>query len=92
MACPTCDHTMMKVGEAMGESLFWCARCGTIKTQTRLSPDGKDEVAAPVLVGRCRQFEEEVVGRECSAKTVADVWRRRGVQESINTPENRRGT
>ena len=35
MACPTCDHTLHKVG-VMPEPytqvpLFWCPRCGTLK-------------------------------------------------------------
>lgn len=31
MACPTCDHTMQNLG-VNGQNIFWCNRCGTIKT------------------------------------------------------------
>ncbi len=31
MACPTCDHTMQNLG-VNGQKIFWCNRCGTIKT------------------------------------------------------------
>jgi len=35
MSCPTCDHTMEKVGDMAtpydGVPLFWCPRCGTLK-------------------------------------------------------------
>ena len=33
MACPTCDHTMQNLG-VNGQKIFWCNRCGTIKTVT----------------------------------------------------------
>jgi len=30
MACPACDHTMQSVGDYV----FWCLRCGTIKDKS----------------------------------------------------------
>ena len=33
MACPRCDHTMSKLGEAaVGVPVYWCPRCGSYKT------------------------------------------------------------
>lgn len=33
MACPTCDHTMQRVGGGDESPIvFWCPRCGTLKT------------------------------------------------------------
>ncbi len=31
MACPTCDHMMQNLG-ATTDRIFWCPRCGTIRT------------------------------------------------------------
>lgn len=39
MACPTCDHTMQNVG-AVNDRIFWCPRCGTLRTCTG---DHKDD-------------------------------------------------
>jgi hypothetical protein len=34
MPCPTCDHTMQGLGTLKsGPHVFWCPRCGTIRTQ-----------------------------------------------------------
>ena len=32
MPCPTCDHTMHNLG-VESQRIFWCPRCGTIKTE-----------------------------------------------------------
>ncbi len=32
MSCQTCDHTMQKVNDG-APRVFWCPRCGTIKTE-----------------------------------------------------------
>ncbi len=34
MACPTCDHTMQNVGDNGGRTVFWCPRCGGLKTRS----------------------------------------------------------
>ena len=39
MACPTCDHTMQNLG-VENQKIFWCPRCGTLKT---VSPSGDYE-------------------------------------------------
>lgn len=33
MACPVCNHTMQNIG-ATGQRIFWCPRCGTLKTES----------------------------------------------------------
>jgi len=82
MACPTCDHTM----SGLAGGWYWCPRCGTI--QNLLNDGGPmADPEAPALVGRCRQFAAEVLAdgiEECSVQTAREVWRRRGVSESIN--------
>lgn len=51
MACETCDHTMQRVN--IGEPhVFWCPRCGTIKTEGTVSGKTVILFEAPKLVGR----------------------------------------
>ena len=46
MACETCDHTMQRVNG--GEpKVFWCPRCGTLKTEGVVL-----EFELPKVVGR----------------------------------------
>ena len=49
MSCPTCDHTMQRIGkDEIGDNagVFWCPRCGTLKA------DGWYESPVPKLVER----------------------------------------
>lgn len=41
MACITCDHTM----QAIVPRIYWCLRCGTLKTE-----DAREEYTDPKLV------------------------------------------
>lgn len=75
MPCPTCEHTMQKLGD-----YFWCPRCGTVQASF-----GYPEPEAPALVQRCRDFAK---AREATLCIEGD-WTRLGISESINTPENR---
>lgn len=85
MSCPTCDHTMQRLGESGLCSLFNCPRCGTIKSVH--SVDSREEVYVPALVERCRDFADQAVNRK--TERIADVWRRTGIAEAINKPEGR---
>lgn len=80
MPCPTCDHTMSRLGCQYSEcqGSWACPRCGTLKIG---HDDGHVDVIVPSLVERCRQFEQYV--RDDT------FWHQLGVAESINTPENR---
>jgi tRNA(Ile2) C34 agmatinyltransferase TiaS len=68
MACPTCSHTM----HGLGHDIFWCPRCGTLRT----GPDA----TTPYLVERARRFE-----RECVQLQPADrrLWHSLGIGDSI---------
>ena len=38
MPCPVCNHTMQNLGlETDARRVFWCPRCGCVKTLTRQS-------------------------------------------------------
>jgi hypothetical protein len=74
MACPTCDHTM----QSIGNQLFWCPRCGTLKDRHAETASG-----VPTLVGRCRDFQETIYG-DCAEHM--DQWHKTGIRESINPP------
>ena len=72
MSCPTCDHTMKNIGEARGEPIYYCWRCGTIT----------DSIATevPYLVSYCRGLVDrlkirapEVFAAEIEKSSVMDV-------------------
>jgi hypothetical protein len=46
MPCPACDHTMQRVNEGTNPKVFWCPRCGTIKSEP-----GVPEFESPRIVG-----------------------------------------
>lgn len=46
MACFACDHTMQRVNAGQPR-VFWCPRCGTLKTEGMVP-----EFQPPKLVGR----------------------------------------
>ena len=52
MACPICSHTMQSIGisNADDRRVFWCMRCGTLKTEL---PDSEVEVLIddPLWIG-----------------------------------------
>lgn len=63
MACPTCDHTMQNLG-VNGQKIFWCNRCGTIKTITRDYEEFEEPIWIQNIIyaisrdGHCRPFFE----------------------------------
>ena len=58
MSCPTCDHTMQNLGLAQsGARVFWCPRCGSLKTE---STGGFVETEQPALVQRVKDAIIEV--------------------------------
>lgn len=74
MACPTCDHTMAKIGIMAphdDSAIYWCERCGTIKAWF-----GYARKMVPSLVERCdslhkklRAGEDPMVAmQQCSIK------------------------
>lgn len=79
MACPTCDHTMKKVGVMCDPytdvGLFWCNRCGTLKAN---AVNGEDEV--PKLVKRVIEFASTLTDQD---QRVIDNFERCGVRESV---------
>lgn len=77
MACSICDHTM----QCVSTGIFWCPRCGTIQNDT---------VFVPMLIERCREFYALLPLPSVSGD-VGKLWRRLGIEESINVPENRVG-
>lgn len=76
MACVTCDHKMISIGEGN----FWCSRCGTIKCRKR-KKNGKLEeyFDSPVLADRVRDFLRDFAGNE----EVQEACNSRGITESV---------
>ena len=79
MACPTCDHTMQKVGvmcEPYNEvGLFWCNRCGTLKANVVTKEDD-----VPKLVSRITEFAGKLTDEH---QGLIDEFERLGIRESI---------
>lgn len=97
MSCPTCDHTMERITHA-GEpvqAVFWCPRCGTIRTRMDTMPAGESDDAVPKLVERCREFGklQYLVPAPSEERTaihrMRDEWKRLGIAESIHTESQR---
>lgn len=86
MACPTCDHTMQSIGQTKRQdSVFWCPRCGTIRTL--YSPTKMDD-DAPSLPHRVRAFLAELeTGAYPKLDTIAH---RIGLEESCTLPAERK--
>ena len=89
MACPTCDHTIVKIG-VMPEPytevpLFYCTRCGTIKAN-----EITEEHDVPRLVVRMRDYADSLTSEDEQA--IVDELRRRGILESISCLVNERLT
>jgi hypothetical protein len=89
MTCPTCDHTMqcLEGGHFGKTGIHWCPRCGTIY----FAREGFDDRrSVPMLVERCGAYEAGL--KDCrtpSRSFLISDWRRLGIAEAINTPENR---
>lgn len=52
MACPTCDHTM----HCIVTGVFWCPRCGTVKSNPCWPAETSASVEVPKLVERTREY------------------------------------
>lgn len=51
MSCPTCDHTMHNLGLSNGGArVFWCPRCGSLKTESPGRENDFVETEMPKLV------------------------------------------
>lgn len=94
MACNTCDHTMQTIGvtcDQDGARVFWCPRCGTIRTTGRFEGDDM-----PKLVERCRKLQPLIAALNAMHLTTPQIeaviqcWTAFGIAESINTPEDRK--
>ena len=78
MSCPTCDCTMQRLDTACPIFIFWCPRCGTLKTEGNVP-----ESEAPMLVDRCRKFGETL------GPSWRQLWHMLGIEESIALPLER---
>ena len=75
MACLTCDNTMQNIGRMnLGPSVFWCPRCGTLKTGDTSEP--------PKLVGKVIEFAGHLTDEHAG---LIDQFERLGIRESITT-------
>ncbi len=82
MSCPTCGHTMHSIASSTSP-VYWCPRCGTLEDHT----NGLKDVSTPKLVERCRKFKGHAA--EHVTQTAIDIWKRLGIEEAINLPDER---
>lgn len=82
MACPTCDHTMRSVG-GVGYVVFWCPRCGTIKTNH--ADNQNNLICLPTLIPRLQKFRNETMPRQGGfiLDRLVHAWIWLGIAESI---------
>jgi uncharacterized Zn finger protein len=66
MPCPTCSHTMHGLDTAGAERLFWCPRCGTVKS---IHGD-YENVTVPFLADRIRAAEDTTVRTSVDGRTL----------------------
>ncbi len=79
MACETCDHTMQRVNG--GEPpVFWCPRCGTLKTK-----GGVPEFEVPKVIGRAHSLCASVTEPDEYLDVDALAMRVRAVRECFLT-------
>lgn len=78
---------MASINNLAARRVFWCQRCGTLKTETYTGTpdDWFVEVEAPKLVERCRRFAPSLE-RLPEHTGVETAWHRLGIAESINLP------
>ena len=84
MSCPNCGHTMRALATHAPAPIYWCPRCGTLRTKNR------DE--APALVERAR----DVAAWQGIELLLSDITERgqrhkmfRDMIEACVLPENR---
>ena len=81
MNCPTCSHSMCGLGLDTSR-MYWCPRCGTIKSLDR--GDFAD-VSVPYLADRVRTSEEQSVQAVMDGRDIyaipAVIWA--GVCEAV---------
>ena len=85
MACPTCSNTMQNLG-VPDARVFWCSRCGTIRT---FRSDGASESAVPALIERIHNLKAVMTDRVGFHDFDKRTWHRLGIDEAINLPADR---
>lgn len=85
MSCPTCDHTMQTLFVDRERSIYWCPRCGTLRSVLFEHEDD----SVPFLISRCREFQRNHLAEATINSHDYRAWRRLGIEESINVPDER---
>ena len=89
MACPTCGHEMKLLAETQLSKVYYCFRCGTVQRHL-LGIVEQIDAHVPALVGRCREFQDQLDFHFDSWGPEAEgVWKHLGIHEAINLPANR---
>ncbi len=87
MACDTCSHTMQNLG-VEGQRIFWCPRCGSLKTVVGHADKEFTNTERPKLVDIAREFVRRFpdtdAGRQLKQQAEAS-----GILESTLPPGDR---
>jgi len=82
MSCPTCDATMQRVNEGVNPKVWWCPRCGSIKSEP-----GVPECETPKIVERAKSLCRGMRDFRTSADDLALALRT--LEESVLLPDDR---
>ena len=74
MSCQTCDHTMQCIFADLPR-IFWCPRCGSIKSDMGTHEE-------PKLIERVIEFAGHLTDEH---QDLIDTFERLGIRESITT-------
>lgn len=88
MSCPTCDHTMQKIGVGIGKDIYWCPRCGTLKTLIHRMERDYNTHEVPKAVKCIRSFIK-MISNSPEGRYLKGQTELSGVLESTNTPVER---
>lgn len=79
MSCPNCDHTMQGITSNTSGRIFWCPRCGTLKTVR----DALEIIDSPSAIGRLRKIVATHLVGGTIARDILEL-----VGQSIKGPED----
>ncbi len=89
MPCPKCDHTLQNLGlDKPGRTVFWCPRCGTLKTELHHMGKTYETHETPKAVECMRAFVMMIDGTG-TGRFLKSQAALSGVLESTRRPDER---
>ncbi len=86
MACPACDHTMQNLG-LTADRVFWCPRCGTIKSGDCVQHTKIVGACSRVLKARDEYMADDEQQYPDAVLDLLEQYVRPCVKESAHVPD-----